>query len=52
MATSNKIPILTIVLVGIGLIVTIFGIRYIRANPGDRGTSQDDSPAAAAPHTR
>lgn len=53
--TPNKFPLSAVLLVGIGLIATIFGISYMRARSSDRGTSFDDSPAAevgAAPEPR
>jgi len=42
----NKFPLSLILLLGIAIILVIFGVSYMRARWSDRGTSYDDSPAA------
>ncbi|MDC0672069.1 hypothetical protein [Nannocystis radixulma] len=52
MATRGKFPLYAILLVGIGLILAIFGVSYSRALWSERGTildpSQPAEPGAAA----
>lgn len=52
-ATRGKFPLYAILLVGIGIILAIFGVCYSRARWSERGTVLDESqPAEPGPAAR